>query len=338
MTQQYIHIPKVSVIIPLYQTERYISETLQSVAAQTFADFEILVVDDGSSDRGPKIAANFGDPRLRVISQANRGLAGARNTGIRESRGNYLAFLDADDLWEPGKLAAHVAFLDSRPDVGVSFSSSRLIDDDGRALGLLQRPAVSEFDAGYIFCRNPVGNGSAPVIRRQALEDVAFSDPALQRRLCWFDESFRQSEDIECWTRIAVCTHWKFGFLDQPLNKYRISSGGLSANLDRQLETWRRFRAKAAAYAPALERDFGDLAEAFQLRYLARRAIKSGNGPQALGLVCQALACSPGMLFREPSRTLATLLAAILVCAMPHWATARLQSLVLRPRTPAKAG
>ena len=322
--------PAVSVVIPLYQTERYIRQTLQSVAAQTFEDFEILVIDDGSSDCGPALASSFADPRLRIISQANRGLAGARNTGIREARGAYIAFLDADDLWAPEKLAEHVACLEAQPEVGVSFSSSSMIDDAGRELGLLQRPAGRHFDAAYIFCRNPVGNGSAPVIRRAALDAVAFRDPALGDRLCWFDESFRQSEDIECWTRIAACTAWKFGFIDQPLTYYRISSGGLSANLDRQLASWRRFRSKVARYAPALDQDLGDLAEAFQLRYLARRAIKSGDGGQALRLIWRGLAKAPAMALREPSRTLVTLAAAIGVSCMPRALTTRLEGLVLR--------
>ena len=103
-----VTLPTVSVVIPLYQTERYIAETLQSVLAQTLADFEVIVVDDGSSDRGPAIARAVGDARVRVVRQNNRGLAGARNTGIRNARGRYIALLDADDLWEADKLARHV--------------------------------------------------------------------------------------------------------------------------------------------------------------------------------------------------------------------------------------
>ena len=118
--------PRVSVVIPLYQTERYIAKALRSVIDQTFADFEVIVVDDGSRDGGPQIARDWRDPRVRVITQENRGLAGARNTGIRHARGELVALLDADDLWEPTKLERHVAHFDADAALDVSFSASRL--------------------------------------------------------------------------------------------------------------------------------------------------------------------------------------------------------------------
>jgi glycosyltransferase involved in cell wall biosynthesis len=323
--------PYVSVVIPLYETERFISEALGSVLAQTFTDFEVIVVDDGSKDQGPEIARNMGDPRVRVVTQANRGLAGARNTGIREARGTLIALLDADDRWQPSKLALHVAHLAREPGVGVSFAASRFVDDAGEPIGLIQRPSRATFEAADIFCRNPVGNGSAPVIRRATLEAIAFYDAGLERT-CWFDESFRQSEDIECWTRIAATTSWQFGYIDEALTDYRVNSTGLSANTGKQLETWRRFRAKVKSYAPDLEAAHGNTAEAYQLRYLARRAVRGNakNSP-ALGMMGRALTLSPRLLVEEPSRTLVTLAAAFAQRALPEpvfercgaWAMAR---------------
>ena len=254
---------------------------------------------------------------MRVVTQENRGLAGARNTGIRESTGRYLAFLDADDRWAPTKLAEHVALLESSPDIGVTFSVSEFIDDSGKSLGLFQRPKNEPFTAEHVFCRNPVGNGSAPVIRREALEDVAFHDAALGRK-CWFDESFRQSEDIECWTRIAVAGRWRFALVNAPLTFYRVSDGGLSANLEKQFATWRRFREKVKVYAPDLDARAGDFAEACQLRYLARRAVRSEDGATALRLAFGAVRLAPSILVREPSRTLATLGAAIARRVLPN--------------------
>ena len=130
--------PRVSVVIPLYQTEIYIEQALRSVLAQTFDDFEVLVIDDGSRDRGPEIARSFSDPRVKVISQENRGLAGARNSGIRLAVGEFVALLDADDLWEPEKLECHVRQLDADATLDVSFSASRLIDEAGDDIGLVQ--------------------------------------------------------------------------------------------------------------------------------------------------------------------------------------------------------
>ncbi len=308
--------PLVTVIIPLYQTEKFIAESIRSALAQTFADFEILVIDDGSSDRGPEIARSFADPRVRVVTQQNRGLAGARNTGIREANGRYLAFLDADDLWSPAKLAEHVKLLDSNADTGLTFSCSELMDDSGSRIGLVQRPKDEPFTAEHVFCRNPVGNGSAPVIRRAALDDIAFFDETLGRE-CWFDESFRQSEDIECWTRIVTTGKWNLALVDAPLTLYRVSDSGLSANVDRQLATWRRFRAKVKSYAPELEARCGDLAEAYQLRYLSRRAVRSADGSAALKLIIGALRLDSSILRREPSRTLVTLAAAVARRCLP---------------------
>lgn len=309
-------LPRVSVVIPLYNTERYIEETLRSVLAQTFTDFEVLVIDDGSRDSGPRLAASTGDPRVRVIAQLNRGLAGARNSGIRYAVGEFVALLDADDAWHPDKLARHVAAFDADPELGLSFSASQLVDDDGRDLAMVQSPRSEAVTVGEIFCRNPVGNGSAPVIRATALAKVAFDDAALGRR-CWFDESFRQSEDIECWMRLAVIAKCKFAGIAEPLTRYRVNSAGLSANVDAQLATWRRFRAKVKAYAPEIEAEFGGRAEGYQLRYLARRAIRSHDGRTAFRLAWQAVRFSPAILRDEPVRTSTTLFAAAALGLLP---------------------
>lgn len=309
--------PRVSVVVPLYQTERYIGEALASVLAQTFSDFEVLVIDDGSTDRGPDIARATGDARVRVISQTNRGLAGARNRGIAEARGELIALLDADDRWHVDKLALHVALLDQRPEVGLTYSASRMIDDGGADLGHTQWPSRATALAADVLCRNPVGNGSAPVLRRAALDAIAFCDAAFDR-VCWFDESFRQSEDIECWTRLAATTQWQLALVPSVLTDYRVSAAGLSANTARQLETWRRFRAKVKSYAPALEAAHGDLAEAFQLRYLARRAVSSGDGRAALALLTEGLRRSPAMAWQEPARTAVTITAAMVLAVLPQ--------------------
>ncbi|MGI9479391.1 MAG: glycosyltransferase family 2 protein [Hyphomicrobiaceae bacterium] len=300
---------RVSVVIPLYQTEVYIEQALRSVLAQTFTDFEVLVIDDGSHDRGPQIARDISDPRVRVISQENRGLAGARNTGIRLANGEFVALLDADDLWEPRKLELHVAQLDRDPAIDVSFSASRLIDETGEDIGLVQRPMGGPLEAADFFCRNPVGNGSAPVLRMTALERIAFEDEGLGR-VCWFDENFRQSEDIECWVRLVAGAGCRFGYVDEALTLYRVNSGGLSANVDKQLATWRKFRDKVAVYAPELVKRHGRRAEAYQLRYLARRAVYSERRTLAFVLAWKSLVTFPRMMIEEPVRSIATLGAA----------------------------
>lgn len=313
--------PKVTVVVPLYNTQRYISETLQSIAAQSFKDYEVVVVNDASTDNGPDIVqrAMQHDGRIRLVTQENRGLAGARNSGIRNARGTYVALLDADDLWHPEKLARHVAHLDADPSVGVSFSPSRFIDDDGNDMGFGQRPQLTGITAEDVFCRNPVGNGSAPVLRRRALDDIEFTIDAPEgTRRCWFDESFRQSEDIECWSRMASLTKWRFEGLDQELTYYRVSTGGLSANVERQFETWCRMRDKIDGINPALVARCGKRSEAYQHRYLARRLAVGGDGRKAFATAMKALQLYPRLLIEEPARTAATLGLSAVLALLPQ--------------------
>ncbi|MFC6588662.1 glycosyltransferase family 2 protein [Sulfitobacter pacificus] len=134
--------PLVSIIVPAFNVAKTLPATLNALLAQTFTDYEIIVVDDGSTDTTAALLEEYaGIPNFKVISQRNRGLAGARNTGIAAARGLYIGFCDADDLWVPEKLGCHVAHLHSAPHVGISYSGSALIDDDGAPLGMAQTPA-----------------------------------------------------------------------------------------------------------------------------------------------------------------------------------------------------
>lgn len=309
--------PTVSVVIPLYNTEQYIQETIASVLAQTFQDFELIIVDDGSTDESVERCRQFRDPRLRLINQKNRGLSGARNTGIHQSRGRYVALLDADDRWHPHKLALHVAHLESRPKMGVSYSQSAFMDDQGRSMGIVQAPKLTDVNASVILCRNPVGNGSAPVIRKAVFDAIAFTGKSRHEPDCYFDEDLRQSEDIECWLRIATQTSWEFEGLGQALTWYRVNNQGLSANLEKQYQSWLLVRDKTIRYAPELLDRYGSLAESFQLRYLARRAVRSRDAAQALGLIIRALRKNWRIALYEPLRTASTLTCSLLLNSLP---------------------
>lgn len=327
--------PAMTVIVPLYNTERYIAEALDSLLAQSFSDFEVVVVNDASRDAGPQIVERYiaRDARFRMVTQENRGLAGARNTGIREARGRYLVLLDADDSFEPDKLQRHFQHLEDNPDVGVSYAPSRFMDEDSQLMGLVQTPKLTQVDAEHVFCRNPVGNGSAAVLRAAAVADVAFDmDAAEGTRRCWFDESFRQSEDVEMWSRIAATTNWHFEGIDEPLTRHRVNNSGLSANTEKQFETWQRFRDKLRSLAPELVARAGGRAEAYQLRYLARRAAISGDGFKSLGLLVKALRCHLRIVVEEPKRTLLTLGFATVATLLPAGAFERLKSALFSQR------
>ncbi|QQA44724.1 glycosyltransferase family 2 protein [Pelagovum pacificum] len=300
-----------SIIVPAYNVASTIEETLASLLAQTHPEYEIIVVDDGSRDDTPEIATRFArNPKVRVIHQPNRGLAGARNTGIAAARGEIIGFCDADDHWLPEKLARHVAHFERAPEVGVSYSGSALMDDAGRLTGMAQTPRLTGIDPSLIFKRNPIGNGSAVMLRRAVLDEIAFRPASEPARTCWFDESFRQSEDIECWLRIALSTEWRFEGIAGALTRYRINSGGLSAATDRQLAAWERMVEKLEPLNPSFFEVNTPAARAYQLRYLARRAVSDMDGARALRLCRASLASSALPLLEDTGKTLVTLAAA----------------------------
>lgn len=305
--------PKASIVVPAYNVERTIAETLRGLLSQTFEDFEIIVIDDGSTDKTCAVVRGFNDKRIKLIRQLNRGLAGARNSGIHAAAGDYIGFCDSDDVWLPNKLAEHVAHLDENWQVGLSFSGSAMIDDHSNLIGISQRPKTTDIRPRDVLWRNPVGNGSAPVIRRACLNDIAFRPAGETLRDWWFDETFRQSEDIECWMRIALTTTWMIEGIDEDLTLYRVNAGGLSSSIDKQLATWERMADKMREFAPAFAAKNLPSARAFQFRYLARRAVTMGQGRLALRMFMRGLSQSPTALMREPIKSVTTLGAAIVL-------------------------
>jgi glycosyltransferase involved in cell wall biosynthesis len=322
---------KVSAIIPVYGAEKYIAATVQSVLDQTYKNFEVLIIDDASPDRSIEICQQFTDPRIKIIRQQNRGLAGARNTGIRHAQGDYLAFLDADDLWLPEKLEKHVEHLENSPSVGVSFSCSAFIDETGKPLGLYQKPKLTGITIPNLLCRNPISNGSAPVIRREVFEAIKFQDNLYGTvEDFYFDDRFRASEDIECWFRIAIQTEWQIEGIPEALTLYRVNSGGLSASVFKQLDSWEQVIEKTRSYAPDLVAQWENPARAYQLRYLARRAITLKDGSIAVKLFHRALATHWRILLEEPRRTLLTWSATYLLWLLPQPFYYQLEGLALK--------
>ena len=313
--QRNVNMPQVSVIMPVYNVEAFVYDAVHSVLAQSYCDFELLIIDDESQDNSIARCRLFDDDRIRIIHhQRNRGLAAARNTGIRHAQGELLAFLDSDDVWHPHKLERHVEHLASNPDVGISFSRSAFINPDGSPNSCYQMPRLNNIDAGYLLCRNPVGNGSAPVIRNEVFDAIGRTIQHDDRRTTdYFDETLRQSEDIECWVRIALTTPWLIAGIPEPLTYYRLNAGGLSANLLKQLDSWEHVVALTKKYAPEFVDRWHSRARAYQLRYLARQAIRLKDPTVALSFARRAFATNPRILIEEPSRSLVTLAAALLL-------------------------
>jgi glycosyltransferase involved in cell wall biosynthesis len=310
------HPPTVTVVMPVYNVQRFVADAMASVLGQSFEDLELILVDDGSTDSSLAICERLADSRTRIIRQANRGLSGARNTGIAAARGRYIALLDSDDLWEPDKLDRHVAHLLANPDVGVSYAGAIMVDGDGRDVGIRQTPRVGRVGPREVFCGLAVCNGSTPVFRREVFDDIAYV-PVAGDRPWYFDETFRRSEDVECWVRISMMTDWQFEGLAGFLTRYRLNTGGLSADVIQQLASWDAVRDKVAGYAPELVTQHGAEARARELRYLARRCVQMRDRGFGFPLALEMARSYPRLFLHEPSKTIVTFLACLALRYMP---------------------
>lgn len=314
----------VSVVIPVYKVERYIAATIQSVLEQTYTNFELLIVNDGSPDRSVEICQQFTDNRIKIIHQENSGVCAARNTGILNAKGKYVAFLDGDDLWLPEKLEKHVEHLETSPLVGMSFSRSAFIDEIGKPLGIYQMPKLKDITPALIICRNPIGNGSTPVIRKEALEAIKFQEN------CYFDKQLRHFEDVECWLRIALQTDWLIEGIPQPLTLYRVNSQGASTNFTKQIEDLEKVLEKTRSYAPDLIAQYGNAVKAYELRKLARWAVRLQAASTAVEMAHRALFNHWRILIEEPRRTLITLAAAYSLLLIPRPLYSKIETLALK--------
>ncbi len=214
--------PKVSVIMAAYNHAGYIGEAISSVLAQSWQDLELIVVDDGSKDRTKEVVTSFEDCRIRYIHQENQGQSGARNTGIAYASGEYICFLDDDDLWLPNYLETVMAVLQSRPDVDALYAAYQIIDSEGNPLPQVMSRIV---EPAEMYSTLVEGGWFPPLVvtvRKAVLDDVGPLDPSLQG-----------NDDWELWLRIAR----KYVFVGIPdvVALYRVHSGGLSANIEHML-------------------------------------------------------------------------------------------------------
>jgi len=202
---------KVSVIIPAYNAEKYIREAIDSVLNQTFKDFEIVVINDGSTDKTPKILKSYGN-KIRWKSQENKGLAPAMNEGIKMAKGEYIAYIDADDICLLERFEIQVKYLDEHPDIGLVYSDFYQIDENNKILGKIKS---QPFDNLFLLQNNYMGK-STVMHRRKCLDEVGLFD----------DENFRNYDnDWEMWIRISE--KFGIGYIDKLLIKYRLHSNSL---------------------------------------------------------------------------------------------------------------
>lgn len=216
--------PRFSVVIPVYNQAQFLAETMQSVLRQTIDDFEIVVVNDASPDNVGEVVKQFTDPRIKyIVHEKNKGLPGARNTGMRAARGQYVALLDADDLFHPQKLEVHAAYLEQHPEISVTYNSRFHLNYSDVSIRDLARPPLTvglhDFIHGYPFYPSDM------VIRKSVIETVGY-----------FDERFiAGGEDME-YPSMLTLAGCKFASVDRALNYRRYHSGRYRKNLDARLK------------------------------------------------------------------------------------------------------
>ena len=209
----------VSVLIPSYNHAHFVSAAVSSALAQTYSDVDIIVIDDGSVDNTAEVVATFGDA-VNYVYQKNQGLSAARNTGIRHARGDYIALLDADDLWSPEFIEESVKVIEQNPRVGLTYSWWSHIDENGDPM-----PEPGYFNQrGHLLKTFAVRNYFPPVsvlVRKSCVEEAG-----------GFDEKLFALEDWDLWFRIAA-NGWEFDCVPQVLAQYRRHSNNMTLDVPR---------------------------------------------------------------------------------------------------------
>ncbi len=300
--------PRISVVMPCYNAASHLGETLGSLRAQTLLDWELIAVDDGSTDETERLLseAALRDPRIRTASVPNGGPSRARNIGALEfARADIVAFLDADDLCVPTRLASLLAVFASKPGAAALYGRVSFFEADPARPSTVSAIRPGALTTEILLGENPVCTTSNLAVRRAALEAVG-----------GFDARLAHHEDVELLLRL-VAAGCRIEGLNETHVHYRTRSDSLSADLSAMRQGWAE-TLRAAAFHGPIDRCTARRAEAIHLRYLARRALRTGAAPmEAVRLALAGLRLSPSAFFDMPRRGLLTLAGALAAPALP---------------------
>jgi glycosyltransferase involved in cell wall biosynthesis len=281
----------VSVVLPVRDGERFLHEAVASVLAQTYSDLELIVVDDGSTDRTREVLGGFSDGRLRLLHQEPLGLVAALRRGIGEARAPLIARMDGDDVSEPARLERQVELMQQRPRVGMVATWTAVIDRDGRELRRELLPQSHDDLARRLLLRNPFQHGSV-VVRLEALNAAG-----------GYRDDYGANEDYDLWRRLVRT--WQLACVPEVLYRYRVHPAAVTQSDPERVaqrerlrkQVWRDYAtraygvgstvARARATEPAIRRGL----EADQ-RALAREALRRGRPVLAAKALVAALALS----------------------------------------------
>lgn len=298
--------PQFSVVMPVYNAVEHLLDTVRSVLNQTERDFELIMVDDGSTDDSLALMLSFAseDDRIKLVSQKNRGVSGARNLGIGLARGSLVAFMDADDLWNVDKLATHRSFHAKNSNIVASYAKVAFMQHN--ALHDHQAKTFSTVRSGplsidQVIAENPVCTMSNLVINNDIVQSIGK-----------FEAEMSYAEDQEWIARLISKGHGVAG-IDKYLVDYRFSPSGLSADLPAMFDGWRQL---AVRYAPA-EQLLSS--EAIYCRYLSRRALRAGAPAKvALAYALQGMRADRDSFLEDEKRGWLTLLSVFAAFLMPR--------------------
>jgi glycosyltransferase involved in cell wall biosynthesis len=303
--------PVFSIIVPVYNAARTLEATVHSVLEQSFADFELILIDDGSTDQSLCVMQQLAghDERIKALSWSNQGVSAARNFGVKLSRGSLIAFLDADDLWQSDKLAKHYELHANDDSIGASYAKIAFIETDAtdvaeaRTTSNVVRHCLTVRD---LLGENPVCTMSNLVVRRDWLETIGI-----------FRESMSFAEDQE-WLVRAARANCPICGIDAVLVGYRLSQDGLSVDLDKMYVGWRTL-----AYEYEQPERLAS-AEALYCRYLARRALRSGAPARhAVDFAIRGLRLDANVFLADARRGWLTLLSVLISPFIPRFARLR---------------
>lgn len=291
--------PLVSVIVPAYNAETFIKRTLDSILIQTYTNIEVLVVDDGSQDRTAEIVESFvqKDSRVKLLQQPNAGVAAARNLAIAKSNGEYIAPIDADDIWYPQKLEKQVqCMLEADLSVGLVYAWSVSIDEDDVIAGTPDIEYHRDFYnvEGTVYpllaYTNFIGNASVPLIRRSCVEQVGGYNCELKAY------NAQGCEDWDIYLRIAE--HYKFRVVQEFLIGYRQVKGSMSCNYQTMEKSYNLFMADFRQRHPEIPTYIYDLSAGNFCFFLSGASQSCGDYWSALVLVYRGIKLDSTQIFR----------------------------------------
>ena len=281
---------RISVVIPTYNRTRMVKETIDSVLYQTFQDFELIIIDNFSSDDTELMVSSYHDQRIRYFKNQNNGLVSVnRNYGIKKAQGEYIAFLDDDDLWLPEKLEKQVKLMDSNKELGLVYSDCYIMDNSG-----------SLQEKTYFSSRTPVRGVALKGLLRNntiAILTATVKKEALDK-VGGFSTKYIIAQDYDLWLRIAE--YYPIDFVEQPLAKYRLHQESIS--IKRHILNYKedlQIRGYWLKKNPALKKELGGRAKALKYWPIFLGALGNIFRNKSFKSIKESLSLIKYMLFRE---------------------------------------